>query len=113
MKKFVVLFAVFTLAIIAGCKKKVEPVVSPPPPPPIAKVTQQEFMKGLISMVPQLSPGEVKSVTIDKEKVISGESTLNVSLFPLEFIIPAEEKYIVQYMFPSVIWKWDSFSLRL
>ncbi|HNZ52161.1 MAG: hypothetical protein BWY36_00001 [Candidatus Diapherotrites archaeon ADurb.Bin253] len=113
MKKFVVLFAVFTLAIIAGCKKKVEPVVSPPPPPPIAKVTQQEFMKGLISMVPQLSPGEVKSVTIDKEKVISGESTLNVSLFPLEFIIPAEEKYIVQYMFPSVIWKWDSFQLEV
>ncbi len=113
MKKFLFLIVIFILALGAGCKKKVEPVAPPPPPPPVVKVTQQEFMKSLVSMIPQLNPGEVKTVNIDKGKVISEESSLNVSLFPLEFISPAEEKYIMQYMFPSVVWRWDDFQLEV
>jgi hypothetical protein len=111
MKKIVFLIVIFVLALGAGCKKKVESVAPPPPPPPVVKMTQQDFMKFLVSMIPQLEPGAVKTVDVDKEKVISEESAFNVSLFPLEFLTPAEEKYIVKYMFPSVVWRGEDFQL--
>jgi hypothetical protein len=76
-------------------------------------MTQQEFMKSFISMVPQLTPGQVKTVSVDKEKFISEYSSFNVSLFPLEFITPEEENYLVQYMFPSVVWRWVDFQLEV
>jgi hypothetical protein len=111
MKKLVFLLVIFVLALGAGCKKKVEPVVPPPPPPPVVKVTQQDFIKGLISMIPQLESGEVIPVQVDKEKVISEESIFNVSLFPLDFIYPEGKNYILKYMFPSVVWPGDGFQL--
>lgn len=113
MKKFFVLSVIFMLAFGVSCKKKEVAVEAPPPPPPVEKISQQEFMKSLISMVTQLNPGEVKTVNVDKEKVISEESSFNVSLFPLEFFNFKEENYIVKYLFPSVVWKWDDFQLEI
>jgi hypothetical protein len=115
MKKYLFLSVIFALALAVGCKKKVESIAPPPPPPPpVEKVrSQQEFMKGLVSMIPQLKSGEVITVNVDKEKVTSNESKFYVSLFPLEFITPAEEKYIVKYMFPSVVWRYERFQLPI
>lgn len=112
MKKilFLVVILMFTLGV--SCKKKVETVEAPPPPPPpIVKVDQQNFLKGLISRVPQLEPGKVVQVQVDKSRVISDETEFSVSLFPLEFLSPAEKPYVVKYLFPSVVWRFTDSQL--
>lgn len=113
MKTKSVILIVFLFALLfgAGCKKKEAPVEILPPPP--VKQTEQEAIKGLISNISQLEPGKVITVQIDKGKVISEESELSVSLFPLEFISPAERPYIAKYMFPSVVWRYDNFQLEV
>lgn len=105
MKKVLFLLVIVVLALMAGCKKKVEPVEAPPPPPPLPKQTEQEFIKGLVSHVPRLEPGKTLEVQIDKNQVLSNESKAEISLFPLEFISPAEKPYVVKYLFPAVVWK--------
>lgn len=113
MKKFIFLIVILLLALGAGCKKKEVIVEAPPPPPPPPKQTEQELMKGFISMLPQLELGKAVSVQVDKEKFISEESEFSVSLFPLEFLTPAEKPYVVKYMFPSVVWRYDDFQLPI
>ena len=113
MKKFLFSVLIFALALGAGCKKKEVVVEAPPPPPPPEKQTEQEFVKSLVSMIPQLEPGKVLNVQINKERVVSGEVELSVSLFPLEFT-PAEAKpYIAKYLFPSVVWWYDGQQLEV
>lgn len=111
MKKILFLIVIFVLALGAGCKKKVEPT-PPPPPPPVEKQSQQDMMKGFVSLIPQLEPGEVIPFKVDKEKFLSDYSVFNVSLFPLEFKIPEDEesfvKYLKKYAFPSVVWRLKS-----
>ena len=111
MKKILFLFAVIALAFITSCKEKEVPSPPTPPPPPSPMLSQQEYLKGLVSMIPQLEPGEVIPVKVDKEKVFSEESVFNVSLFPLEFISPAEKPYIMKYLFPSVVWRFTDSQL--
>jgi TusA-related sulfurtransferase len=111
MKKFLFLSAIFALLLIGGCKKKVVPVEVPPPPPPPVKQTEQEFVKGLVSKVSQLEPGKTLAVQIDKEKFISDKNSMEISLFPLEFVSPAEKPHVVKYLFPSVVWRYDEFQL--
>ncbi len=112
-KSFILVVFFFALILGASCKKKVAVVEAPPPPPPVVKQTEQEFVKGLISKASQLEPGKTLKVQIDKGKVISDESELSVSLFPLEFVSPAEKPYIVKYLFPSVVWRYDNFQLEV
>ena len=106
MKKILFLIVIFVLALGAGCKKKVEPT-PPPPPPPVEKQSQQELMKGFVSMVSDLKPGEVIPVIVNKEKFTSDYSVFNVSLFPLEFKMLEEWKSLVKYSsvyrFPSIV----------
>lgn len=112
MKKFLFLLVVFALALGVGCKKKEVSLSPPPPPPPPEKMqTEQDLMKGFISLIPQLEPGKVIAVQVDKEKFISDESEFSVSLFPLEFIYPEGQKYVLKYMFPAVVWKYPTFQL--
>lgn len=113
MKKFLFLLVIFVLALGAGCKKKEVPPPPPPPPPPVEKISERAFIKGLISMISQLEPGKTLTIQIDKEKVISNKDKVEVALFPLEFISPAEESYIMRYMFPSVVWRYDGFQLPI
>jgi len=106
MKKILFLIVIFVLALGAGCKKKVEPT-PPPPPPPVEKQSQQDMMKGFVSLIPQLEPGEVVPVIVDKEKLDSKYSVFNVSLFPLEFKMNEEWELLVKYSsvyrFPSIV----------
>lgn len=104
---------IFALILGASCKKKEVIVEAPPPPPPPVKQTEQEFIKSLISNVSQLEPGRVLTIQIDKGKVISDKDKVEISLFPLEFITPAERPYIAKYMFPSVVWRYDGFQLEV
>ena len=113
MKKFLFLIVILLLALGAGCKKKEVVVEAPPPPPPPPKQTEQEYMKGFIRMVPVLELGEVTEVQIDKSRVISEENSFSVSLFPLEFLTPAEKPYVIKYLFPSVVWRYDDFQLPI
>mgnify|MGYP000933564617 CR=1 FL=1 len=113
MKKFVFLVVIFLLALGAGCKKKEAVVETPPPPPQLPKQSEQVLIKGFISLVSQLEPGEVITVQVDKEKFISNETEFRVSLFPLEFTDFAEERYLVKYLFPSVVTKFPTFQLEV
>lgn len=111
MKKILFLVVILFIALGASCKKKEVTLPEPPPPPPPPKQTEQELIKSFTSLLPQLEPGEVITVQVDKSKFISDESEFQVSLFPLEFISPAEKPYIEKYMFPSVVWRFKDSQL--
>lgn len=113
MKKILFLTMIFVLALGAGCKKKEVLVEASPPPPSLPKQSEQMLIKGFTSLVSQLEPGEVITVPVDKEKFISKETEFRVSLFPLEFTDFAEERYLVKYLFPSVVTKFPTFQLEV
>lgn len=114
MKKFLFLLVVFALALGVGCKKKEVSLSPPPPPPPPEKMqTEQNLMKGFISLIPQLEPGKVIEVQVDHSKFTSSEDKFYVSLFEKEFTDFAEERYLVNYMFPSVVTKYPTFQLEV
>ncbi len=113
MKKILFLAVIFALALGAGCKRKVEQAPPPPPPTPVEKQSQQEMMKSFVQIVSNLKLGEVIHFKVDREKFISDYSAFDVSLFPTEFFTSSEEKYLLKYMFPSVVWRWDEFQLQV
>jgi hypothetical protein len=107
-KSFILIVFFFAIILGASCKKKVVPVEAPPPPPPPVKQTEQEFIKSLVAKASQLEPGKILTVQIDKSQFISDKESMDISLFPLEFITPAEKPFVVKYLFPSVVWRYDN-----
>jgi len=111
IKKIWVFLGILAIVLGTSCKKKVETVVEEAPQvQKVENISEAAFLKNASSGLEEaLDPGEKLTVKVDPGTVVGlNQSSFTVSLFPVKFIHPAEEKYVKKYLLPSVVIKFAS-----
>jgi hypothetical protein len=111
-KSFFLIVFFFAL-VFTSCKKTPPPPLQLPHFPPLHVQTEKEYLKDLLPTLSQLKEGERITIKVDNRHVSLIESELYASLFPLEFTDLAEERYLVRYMFRSVVTRYPTFQLKV